>query len=198
MRLVLKLTSSEIDIRLIASINHWQLQGEISADKATPKQIIWTLPESDTRVTYVEDALLGINYLLVTGQLEMQAVEALQNGLEIYSRSEIDPSHLRHVDPAEAEKLVHVIALMAADGFDRKTFDLFAAALAHPAVSVRRAAVFGVTYAPWQSLRELLVKCQAEDPEIGQDVEIVLNSIDQHGWLGDSGDDGMGPLEGAV
>ena len=183
MKLVLKPTSNEMDVRLIASINHWQIQADIPADASTPWQIIWMLPEGDTRVIYVEDSLLRINYLVVEGSREVQVAELVQKGLEVYDSSDIDRLRQRDMDPAEAEKLVSVMALLAMDRFDREIYTLFSIALEHPAVSVRRAAVFAITYAPWQPLRNLLWKRQDEDSEIRPDIEVILKSIDQHGWL---------------
>jgi hypothetical protein len=42
---VLKPTSGEMDVKLIATIHGWQLQRDLPAQGAAPRQLLWVAPD---------------------------------------------------------------------------------------------------------------------------------------------------------
>lgn len=181
-KLVLKPTSGEEDVRLIAMIHDWELRRDIPADPTTPRQLLWVLPDGETSLTYVEDTLLQSRYLMPAGPAEAEAEQRIRAGLEVYDPSDLRRLLLPDLDASEALRLIAAAALMAPDDFDQEHFDLFAQALRHPEADVRRAAVFAITYVPWRQFRDLLADLPSRDPAVATDAQVVLSSIDEHGW----------------
>lgn len=180
-KLVLKPTSGENDVRLIAMVHGWELQADIPAGD-TPRQIHYAMPDGQTAVVYVEDTLLQTYYLVLNGPAEDDAERKVHAGLEVYSPSDLRRLLNPDVDTYDALRLVGAAAQMAPEGFDQRTFDLFSAALGNPDFEVRRGAIFAITYVPWRQFRDILLDIMAKDPDVSKDAETVLGIIDEHGW----------------
>lgn len=180
-KLVLKPTSGENDVRLIAMIHNWELQADIPAgDK--PRQIHYAMPDGLTSVVYVEDTLLQTYYLILNGPAENDAERKVHAGLEVYAQSDLRRLFDPDADTYDALRLVGAATVMAPEEFDQRTFDLLCAALRNPDFEVRRGAVFAITYLPWRPFRALLLDIQAKDPDVSKEAEMVLGIIDEHGW----------------
>lgn len=182
MKLVLKPTSQETDVALIAQIHHWRLVHDIAPATGRPRQLVWSTPSGDASITYVDDNLLNLRYLQFRGK-EREVAKQIQDGLEVVEQTDLQRIADPGLDPPTAVQLVNAAALMASDRpFDPGTFALFSQALRHPANAVRRAAIFAITYLPWRQFREKLLLLAAGDETLAHDVHVVVSSIDQHGW----------------
>lgn len=183
MNLVLKETSKEPDVRLIASIHGWALLAEYPASDSTPRQIRWDY-QGDTAIVYLEDFLLDLNYLVVQGPREATVREQVFNGLEAYTSDDVFGLDSADVDAATAGTLIKVAALVAPRAFDEDFFALFVRALHHEALDVGRAAVFAVNYLPWTQLRQALLDLKERRPALSMDVDVVVRANDEHGcWI---------------
>jgi len=180
-KLVLKPTSAEMDVRLIAQIHGWPFLGEVPAGPSNPRQIVWAA-EDATEITYVEDTVLRQPYLVISGSREESVAERLQNGLEIYDPTQVVQVPLANLGADEASRLVNAAALMAPVEFNIPFYEFFGGALQHPSAEVRRAAIFAITYVPWKQFRDLLLTIKTRDTALSRDIEIVVQSIDVHGW----------------
>ena len=182
-KLVLKPTSEETDLKLIASLKGWQLLRENPAEPAIPHQILWTTPDGATTIIYVEDQLLQTRYLTISGPEEQAIAKQLEAGLEAYSLDDLSRLSSPDLAPPEAVVLVNAAALKAPQEYDAELFELISKALQHPAVEVRRAAVFAITYVPWRQFRNVLSQLGNTDPALARDVQVVIDTIDDEGWI---------------
>jgi hypothetical protein len=182
MNIVLKETSGEIDVRLIASINSWQFLIEHPFSNNTPHQIKWVY-NNDTVITFIEDFLLQLNYLFVQGIdsdiIKQQAI----NGLEIYTEADIYRLNTEIIHSPEACVLIKVAALMASKVFHQGIFELFLRAFSSNSPDVQRAAVFAVNYIPWVEFRETLLRFRDIYPDLSIDIDVIVQANDSHGWL---------------
>ena len=182
MNLVLKETSKEEDVRLIAAINGWVLVAEYPNVNNTPHQIQWNY-NLDTFIVFVEDFLLELNYLVIEG-LDMEIVKNhVINGLEIYSEEDVLGINSEALDDSEVGNLIKVACLIAPRKFDEGFFKIFLKAFNSKSIDVQRVAVFAVNYVPWIQFREILLKCKNDNPEISIDIDVVVQANDSHGWL---------------
>lgn len=182
MKLVLKNTTGELDVRLIASINGWQLVSEHHRINNTPHQIQW-LYSNETIIVFIEDFLLNQNYLYIEGD-ELDAVkQQVIKGLEIYDEESICQLQSDFINQSEACPLINVAALMAPPGFNEKYYEIFLRAFYSQNQDVQKTAIFAITYVPWRQFREVLVKLKDEFPEVSKDIDVVIQANDQHGWL---------------
>lgn len=182
MKLVLKPTSGETDVKLIAMIHGWQLQRENEAGPTMPRQILWATPDGSTSVVYIEDQILQLGYLLVNGPEEASVHKQVVDGLEIYTFD-----HLRRLEAAdlpadEAITMVNVAAIMGPADYDAQFFELLKQALRHADLAVRRTAIFAITYLPWRQFHELLEQTGQTDHQLARDVQVVTEAIDAMGW----------------
>ena len=182
MKLVLKPTSGETDVKLISMIQGWQLQREIAADATMPRQILWVTPDGSTSIVYVEDQILQLAYLLVNGPEEATVQKQVVDGLEIYTSESLQRLASPDVATDEAITLVNAAAVMAPADYDAEVFAVVKNALRHADLAVRRTAVFAVTYMPWRQFRDLLVETGKTDPDLTRDVQVVTDAIDAQGW----------------
>src|ERR1700719_2566660 len=106
MKLVLKPTSREADVRLIAMIHGWHLEAELNATQERPLQIQWIVA-ADTRVTYVEDSLLNGAYLVIDGPHTEQVIDQVYKGLEVYRTIDFKAIENKELAPEKAAALVN-------------------------------------------------------------------------------------------
>lgn len=179
-KLVLKPTSRETDIRLIAMLHQWEPEGELPASSQRPRQVQWT--NSDTFITYVEDTILNAAYLVIDGPNTERISDQVRKGLEVYEAADLDELRRSDLPADKAISLVNATVLAAPENFDSSVYDRVAAALRHPAEAVRGAALFAITYVPWKRFRDLLQSIRTEFPGMNADVDKVIEYFDKHGW----------------
>lgn len=182
MNLVLKETSGELDVRLIASINNWQLVAEYPFKDNSPHQIQWQYG-NDTVVVYLEDFLLELNYLVVHGNDEDAVKNQVVNGLEIYTEADVFRLNSEFVDSQTATILIKVASLIAPKTFDEVYFELLLKTFHFKDTDVQRTAVFAVNYIPWIQFRTALLNVKNIYPELSNDIDVVVQANDTHGWI---------------
>lgn len=182
MKLVLKNTSSETDVRLIAMIHSWEFVIEFPRENNSPHQVQWKYG-SDTIIVFMEDFLLNMNYLVVDGNDCQVIKKQVIDGLEIYQEADIERLNTDVINTPEASLLINAAALMLASPFEESSYDLFLRAMNSTSEEVQRSAIFAVNYAPWIEFRETLLSLKNTYPYLSKDIDIVIEANDTHGWI---------------
>jgi hypothetical protein len=182
MKLVLKNTSCETDVRLIAMINSWEFVVEFPRVNNSPHQVQWKYGPS-TIIVFMEDFLLNMNYLVVDGNDCQVIKKQVIDGLEIYQEADIDRLNTEVVNTPEASLLINAAALMITGSFEQSYYDLILRAMNSTCEEVQRTAIFAVNYTPWIELRDTLLSLKNTYPYLSKDIEIVIEANDTHGWI---------------
>ena len=163
----------------------WRAAGE-PQQYANSIERVWTPDSVNAAVTYVDDRLLQLQYLIVEGPIHalMAIHESVSPRSPFYSRDLIREL----MDPARPDSDpilgLYVAALIAPQEADPEILSWFADAMRHSDLAVRRAAYFATTYPGWPEFEPLLLKASEEDPtpEGRKAAAETIASLKRHAW----------------
>ncbi|HEY0603508.1 MAG TPA: HEAT repeat domain-containing protein [Herpetosiphonaceae bacterium] len=183
-RIVIKPSAEEEDITAFAARQGWHFVEELGPTEQQPYQKIWTVPDHQTSVYYIEDFILNIRYFVVAGDQPQPVIDQIQSGLEVYSRADVLELVETSRELNRRVLAIHRVAGIAPHEFDQEIFDCLQRAMRDPEVDMRRAAIFATTYAHWPEFQASLERLQAsdDDPSVRELAEHVLASQLRHDW----------------
>jgi hypothetical protein len=163
----------------------WRPAGE-PQEYAQSHERVWTLPDAGTTVTYVDDKLVTVQYLIVEGTDEEVAAvrESVNQRAPFYTRDSVrallDPA----ADSYDPILGLYVAALIAPPEAEPEVLTWISDAMRHSNPMLRRAAYFATSYPGWREFEPLLVKASQEDPdpEAREMAARALSSLTRHVW----------------
>lgn len=168
------------DVDTLAWREDWSFQASIPRTQDNPYEVIFTA-EDGTSIHYIEDFLLGVNYLLLEGEEPGPLAEDIRKKLPTYS---VDETKRLVAQGKTRDELIGAIYLAAAatsPRFDESLFKLFEIALESDDPDVRSAAILGMGYAAWPEFKALLRRIEATDPDsrVRGDARAMLDSLER-------------------
>jgi HEAT repeat protein len=184
-RLVLKENVSREDVDQAARTLDWLWWEDVERTGESPHETIWVTPDHESRVHYIEDFLVGVNYLLFEGP---RAGELARGALEVPTLSVYTHDELialgRQAD--SRDDLIHAVYLAGVDGvpghLDDDLVEIFRKCFASADPDVRHAAIAATGYVGWPQLIEELERLAASDPDEGVrgDAQLMLDALREH------------------
>src|SRR5262245_12367787 len=156
--------------------NNWDFDQIIQRSETRPFEKIWLTPDEQTAIHYIEDFLLGINYLLIQGAEADQVAQQARATIETYSNADIRQMAQQAKGRDDNIRAVYYAAIAAPLQYDESFFKIFQQAFAHENPDVRSAGVVASGYVEWPEFREPLEKLQQSDPDetVREDARVML------------------------
>jgi hypothetical protein len=168
------------DVDTLAWREEWNIQASIPRTRDNPYEVIFTA-EDGTSIHYIEDFLLGVNYLLLEGEDPAPTAERILGKLPTYSIDEIQRLVERCRTRDEQIRAIYLAAAATTPRFDASLYRLFEITLASNNPEVRSAAILGMGYAAWPAFKALLQPIEATDPDarVREDARAMLESLER-------------------
>jgi hypothetical protein len=143
----------------------WRLVGKTQSDVST--EAAWVAPEIGAAVTYVDDRVIGLQYLAVEGTSEtiLAVAQKVDPFLPFYTHESVKKFLMRGAPEYDPVLALYVAALIAPPWGDPEILDWFRAAMKDPDPRIRRAAYFATTYPGWREFDEMLKERSEHDPD---------------------------------
>ncbi|MFI9309552.1 HEAT repeat domain-containing protein [Streptomyces triculaminicus] len=182
-RLVLKSEVGRDDVELAAWEFDWNLV-EMGEEGAEVYIDIWQTDDEKTEIHYVEDRLIGLNYLTLRGGGVDMEVQRIETALQLWSLDDALESLRVVTGRDEWLVTIYAIALTAPEGEERDdVVDVFREFAADPDPGIRQAVVVATGYRTWPALVEIVEELHRNDPvdHVRKNAGILLEGIRLHG-----------------
>lgn len=184
-RLVLKGDVSREEVDQAARTLDWLWWQDVDRTAERPRETIWVTPDHESRVHYIEDFLIGLNYLLFEGpRADELASAALElPTLSVYPHDEVVAIG-RVADSRDG--LIQAVYLAGVAGLpgrpDDELLEVFRKCFASDDDDVRHAAIAATGYAGWPQLVDELERLVGSDPDEGvrRDAQLMLDGLREH------------------
>jgi hypothetical protein len=179
LRLALRDHVTADDVDRLAWREDWEIHGIIPRTGETPHEVVFAVDEGTT-VHYVEDFVLGRNYLVVRGDRARVVVDRIQTKLATYSRAELIEAARGAKTANECIRAITLLAITSADDLDEEVLHHFAEAAACNDPRVRRRAILGMGYVEWSEFAPILERLERGDPEpeVREDARLMREGLE--------------------
>jgi hypothetical protein len=165
-RVTLDPTVSRFDFQRFASARGWRLHRVFAHSDEQPYEEVWMTDDRSVTARYIEDEIIAVSYVTVTGEREDGAVAELTGVL-----ATVDPrsaARQARTAPSKETRLrgISYLAATAPKGARPELVDAFADLLADPCSEIRLGAVVAAAYPSWRELDPLLERVATADPDI--------------------------------
>lgn len=164
-RIVLKDIVTQKDVTLLAGQRDWLWWEEYPQTEQQPYEKIWITEDEKTSIHYIEDFVVGLNYIMIKGAAVNEISEIINKMLGTYSETDIKSSLNDAKTTEDTIKAINHIAVTASEEYNEEVFKLFEQALEHKDSEVRKATIMGMGYPGWHEFKALLEKLQQSDTD---------------------------------
>ena len=169
-RISLKKNVTIKDIHKLVWYSNWELYKIIPASEESPFERVWFTPDKQTSIHYIEDDIIGINYLVVDGNNQTKIISEILNSLDTFEKYEILDFLQKEINSEEEDEYInavyHLGIIATPDKYEQELFELFEKVFSHPNTEVRHAAIMATHYAGWFELKVPLEKIKNTDPDV--------------------------------
>lgn len=180
MRIVLRESVSRENVST-AWDSDWPVLRVIRGDKNHPTEVIYSTPDEETYIHYIEDFKLGLNYLVVVGRNPDLVVEEIRSLLPTYDKPEILDMVKTAKSRDEKMRALYYLALITAEQYDPDIYKIFVNGLADPDPEIRGATVLAIAYVGWpELLKSVKHTAMTDDDEIvRQDAALLSENMEK-------------------
>jgi hypothetical protein len=178
-RIVLREDVTGDDVGAAAYSANWRIKQILDADRHNPREVIYQVTPKRTFVHYIEDSLLGIDYLVIQGE-ELDEVEArTRAALPALSEQEVRMMMGTAVTADEQVRALPCAALVAPVSFDVEFYRWFEHALHSPEARVRKLTILATGYVGWREFCAPLAELASTDgdSQVREDARAMLESF---------------------
>lgn len=165
LRIVLKESVSNDDISRLAWQQSWELDDIIPRTEKTPLTKIWTTPDEQTGIHYIEDFYINARYILIRGKNQEKIAEKIRASLETYSTYELQEKLEKVTEKNECINFILRLSAASTQDYEPKIFHDLKTMMYASDADVRKAAIFSTTYLGWLQFREPLEELRNNDPD---------------------------------
>lgn len=168
------------DVVNIFQADFWAIWDEIQRDEKHPYEIIWAADDDgETLVSYIQDFIVGMDYLLIRGENVSEVVNDVKVLFDkhMYTKMEVISLWKRSSSRNEKIKSIYQVAVIASSEFDEEIYSIFQNTASETDKDVRLAAVWGMSYIAWPEIQFLVNRYATEDPDA--EVQDVAKSLQQ-------------------
>lgn len=184
LRIVLKESVSNDDISRLAWQESWELYNIIPRTEKAPLTKIWTTPDEQTGIHYIEDFYINARYILVRGKNQEKIAEKNRASLATYSVYELQDKLEKVTEKKECIGVILRLSAASTQDYEPKIFHDLKTMMYASDVDVRKAAIFSTTYLGWQEFREPLEELKNNDPDasVQKFAAVNLASLAKNYW----------------
>ena len=145
----------------------WRLHVVVEAGADVPYEEVWSVDLDASAAHYIEDALLGVSYVLAMGTNEEGVAQEIESVLATVRPR--DAIEWTRQEAAKQDRLraISYLASAATVTEEVEVTQAFARLLEDPDPDIRQHAIFAAAYPSWPELDPLLERVRATDPEPG-------------------------------
>lgn len=165
------------DLEALAASEGWRWSGETDHRDLGLAEAVWHAP-SATRVAYLDDRFLDLQYIAIDGAAEEQVAARIAAEMAMHHAASLAALHAGAPGPAERAQSLLALSLMT--GAEAAADDAARTDLAASDPAVRAAAVLAVSHVAPPDLRRLLqARRRVEShPMVMRRLDEVLGSLD--------------------
>jgi len=164
-RLVLAEDASESDLDAFGQAWGWV---PLPSSRPTAQDVTtreWTSSRSPASIRYVDDPILGLRFLEVSGDGTEDVALWVAMLFPVKDREELDRMVRSVGDPESWSSLMSLAAIQGSLDFDPERFLILGNGLAHFDARVRLATLHGVAYLDWPAFDTPLQRITESDPD---------------------------------
>ena len=165
LRIVLKESVSNDDISRLAWQQSWELDDISPRTEKTPLTKIWTTPDEQTAIHYIEDFYINARYILIRGKNQDKIAEKIRASLETYSTYDLQDKLEKVTEKNECINVILCLSAASTQDYEPTIFHDLKTMMYASDVDVRKAAIFSTTYLGWLQFREPLEELKNNDPD---------------------------------
>ncbi len=152
---------------------------------------IWTTPDEQTGIHYIEDFYINARYILILGKNKDKIAGKIRASLETYSTYDLQNKLEKVTEKNECINVILRLSAASTQDYELKIFYDLKTMMYASDVDVRKAAIFSTTYLGWQEFREPLEELKNNDPDISVQKFAVVNlaSLAKNYWHKQSSSD---------
>ena len=182
-RLILVHPAGREDFLAFVRGTQWKYQREVQEDRArhVPYELLYTDPERQTWLHYVDDYIAEMRYVVVAGRDVEEGSAEVARGLPVYDPDALIAWALSATDPREVALAVRHVAVAAPAAFDPAFFSALEHGLTHPDPATRVMAIRACAYPAWPELRPVLTTMRDTDsnPRVRDAAAGLLSALEQ-------------------
>jgi HEAT repeats len=174
------------ELSTIAWQHDWELCKIEKRGEHNPFLKAWLTQNEETGITYIENHLVNVPYIVIRGKNQEQVAKALSASFCFYDVDKL--CNFIHSDPKDKSQLARAICLfgiaVGEEKFNANYFSCFEFCLSHPNSDVRRAAMLAVSGVGWPEFKSILERIRDNDPdlELRNYATTTLESMQIHLW----------------
>ncbi|MGH3117619.1 MAG: hypothetical protein ACRDQ2_11030 [Gaiellales bacterium] len=149
----------------IAEREGWGFETFVEETKDQPFELVWTTEDGRASIHYVEDPVLGIDYVLARGKRHDDVVNLLRSEVDTVPPSEVVAGSKEAHTKEEMIGATYLAAATASSKFDPALFDVIERALSSSAPQVRLSGIVSCGYVEWKQCRSPLERLAKSDPD---------------------------------
>ncbi|BAZ12419.1 hypothetical protein NIES4071_42500 [Calothrix sp. NIES-4071] len=184
LRIVLKESVKNDDISRLAWQQNWELDDISPRTEKTPLTKIWTTPDEQTGIHYIEDFYINARYILIRGKNQEEIAEKIRASLATYSIYELQEKLEKVTEKKECIGVILRLSAASTQDYEPKIFHDLKTMMYDSDADVRKAAIFSTTYLGWQEFREPLEELKNNDPDasVQKFAAVNLASLAKNYW----------------
>lgn len=168
------------DVAALASRKNWPYLGDRPGSMVPGHEWIWTTPDRQTAIAYVDDQAIDLRYLAIQGARRTEVANEVRAELTIVDKETV----LGILRSAQNEDdLAGSLYLTGAfaNELDQDVLEAIESGLRHPSPRVRQAAIFAALMAEWQELEASLERLQSDgDQNVQETAKTALEHLRPH------------------
>lgn len=182
-RLVLNENTTEEYIERLGDRLGWRLVQRLAAAELRPRELIW-LASDTTAVHYLDNHLIGVQYLQVDGAEDADLVARLRSLLAVPSVESLVLEAVMSNSSTAAIGAIRRLAIGCSDRPHAGALSVFQAAFQDTDPAVRSAAVFATTFVGWPQFEPDLVALARKDSNVRvrELAQRTVEALRRHYW----------------
>jgi hypothetical protein len=174
------------DLSGVAWQQDWELCEINKRGEHNPFSKGWMTEDEKSGITYIENHLIDIPYIVIRGENQQHISEVLSKKFEFYTLEELQD--FIYSNPENDVLLARAISLfdvaLGKSSFNEKFFRVYEFCLTHPIANVRRAAMFATSGVGWPEFRPILenIRDNDSDSELRGYANTTLEALQTYHW----------------
>jgi hypothetical protein len=175
----------------VAWQNDWEPWDVQKKSDNTPYAMMYITRDEKTGISYMENHVLDVPYVIIRGENQGKIAEALSEKLDFCSAMGIKNFICSNPeDHRELERAIYLFAVaVERENFNTDYLATFEYGLTHPLPDVRRAAILAVGSVGWREFQPHLENIRASDPnpELREYATSTLEAMQKYHWIPEAG-----------
>ena len=164
-RMALRSRDERRKLNAVGSRAGWTMDEIVQAGPDRMFEIIWLTEDGETRISYIQDDILGLDLFVANGPDHAEAAELLREKADLISRKDALDFAEKAQEGQDRVKAAYIIAATGSEAFDKRAFEVIERLSESDDPSVRHAAAIAMGYLGWEQFVPLLDRLADDDDE---------------------------------